>query len=117
MFMTMSYSLSRVMMLAELTVPSSIGMLILLGIPGLLQLNALLLLPFVMLVGQFPLGGLVGGRGRARFWNVSLGGKSMRRHRPSLVNPLDATEVHLFRSQSVAPLLAVKRDCVVWLVY
>ena len=33
----------------------------------------------------------------------------MCRYRPSLVDPLDATEVHLFRSQSVAPLLTVKK--------
>ena len=59
--------------------------------------------------GPVPLGGLDGGRGRARFWTVSLGGKSMRRYRPSLVDPLDATEMHLFRSQSIAPLLTVKK--------
>ena len=59
--------------------------------------------------GPVPLGGLEGGRGRARFWTVCLGGKSMRKYRPSLVDPLDATEVHLFRSQSVAPLLTVKK--------
>ena len=59
--------------------------------------------------GPIPLGGLEGGRGRARLWTVSLGGKSMCRYRPSLVDPLDATEVHLFRSQSVAPLLTVKK--------
>ena len=50
-----------------------------------------------------------GGRGRARFWTASLGGKRMRRYRPSLVDPLDAMEVHLFRSQSIAPLLTVKK--------
>ena len=59
--------------------------------------------------GPVPPGGLEGGRGRARFWTASLGGKSMRRYRPSLVDPLDATEVHLFRSQSIAPLLTVKK--------
>ena len=55
------------------------------------------------------MGGLEGSRGRARFWTANLGGKSVRRYRPSLVDPLDATEVHLFRSQSVAPLLTVKK--------
>ena len=33
--------------------------------------------------GPVPFGGLEGGRGRAWFWTVSLGGKSMRRDRPS----------------------------------
>ena len=33
----------------------------------------------------------------------------MRRYGPSLVDPLDATEVHLYRSQSVAPLLTMKK--------
>ena len=53
--------------------------------------------------GPIPSGGLEGGRGRARFKSVGLGGKRMCRYRPSLVEPLDAMEVHLFRSQSVAP--------------
>ena len=59
--------------------------------------------------GPVPFGGLEGGRGRARFWTVSFGGKHMRRYWPRLVDFLDATEVHLFRSQSVAPLLTVKK--------
>ena len=59
--------------------------------------------------GPIPLGGLKGGRGRARFWTVSLGGKNMCRYRPSLVNPLDAAEVHLFRNQSIAPILTLKK--------
>ena len=59
--------------------------------------------------GPMPSGGLEGGRGRARFQSVRLGGKRMCRYRPSLVEPLDATEVHLFRSQSVAPLLTAKK--------
>ena len=59
--------------------------------------------------GPVPFGGLKGGRGRARFWTVSLGGKNMRRYRPSAVDPTDATEAHLFRSRSIAPLLTLKK--------
>ena len=42
----------------------------------------------------------------------------MPRYRPNLINPLDATEVHLFRSQSVAPLLTLikKLRCVACLL-
>ena len=59
--------------------------------------------------GPIPSGGLEGGRGRARLQSVRLGGKRMCRYKPSLVEPMDATEVHLFRSQSVAPLLTAKK--------
>ena len=60
--------------------------------------------------GPVPFGVLKGGRGRARFQSVRLGGRRMCRYRPSLVDSLDATEVHLFRSRSVAPLLTVKKQ-------
>ena len=36
--------------------------------------------------GPVPPGGLEGGRGRARFWVASIGGKSMPRYQPSLVD-------------------------------
>ena len=42
----------------------------------------------------------------------------MRRHRPNMADLVDATEVHLYRSHSVAPLLALKKKlrCVACLV-
>ena len=65
---------------------------------------------FRMSGGPIPPRGLDVGRGKARFWTVGIGGKSMRRYRLSMVDPLDATEVHLYRSQSIAPLLAMKKE-------
>ena len=40
---------------------------------------------------------------------MSVGGKCSRRHRPCLVDPVDATEVHLYKSHSVAPVFALKK--------
>ena len=59
--------------------------------------------------GPVPINGLVFGREKAHFWTSSIGGKSIRRHRPNMTDPVDATEVHLYRSHSVAPLLALKK--------
>ena len=47
--------------------------------------------------GPIPPRGLDVGRGKARLWTVSIGGKSMPRYGPSFTDPLDATKVHLFR--------------------
>ena len=59
--------------------------------------------------GPVPLQGLSLGRGKACLCTVSVGGKCSRRHRPCLNDPMDATEIHLYRSHSVAPVLALKK--------
>ena len=64
---------------------------------------------FGMSGGPVPPQGLDVGRGKALFWTVGIGGKSTRRYRPSMIDPVHATEVHLYRSHSIAPLLALKK--------
>ena len=41
---------------------------------------------------------------------MSVGGKCSRRNRPCLDYPVDATEVHLYKNHSVAPVLAFKKS-------
>ena len=64
---------------------------------------------FGMAGGPVPTQRLVLGRGRARVGVSSIGGKSIGRQRLDLVDPVDATEVHLYSSHSVASLLALKK--------
>ena len=58
--------------------------------------------------GPVPIQGLSLGRGKACLCTVSIGGKSARRYRPDASDPVDATEVHMYRCRSIAPLRAFK---------
>ena len=53
--------------------------------------------------GPIPPDGLVGGRGTALLNESNIGRSRVRRLRSDLVDPTGASEVHLFRDNSVAP--------------
>ena len=78
---------------------------------GLLLLKARLPLPLEWQEGRYPLPpqGLVLGRGVARFRVDAIGGRRVKRFRSDLDDPANATEFHLFRSCTIAPLLTLKR--------
>ena len=59
--------------------------------------------------GPVPAQGLCLGRGKACLCTMSVGGKCSRRNRPCLADPMDATEIHLYKSHSIAPVLAFKK--------
>ena len=64
---------------------------------------------FGMAGSPIPPNGLVLSREAAKFWVDNIGGKRVRRFRPDLDDPASASEVHLYRCCSVAPLLTPKR--------
>ena len=65
--------------------------------------------------GPIPPRGLDVGRGKARFWTVSIGGKSMRKYRPSLVDPFGCyRSSSLSESISCPPMLTLKKGWSVW---
>ena len=59
--------------------------------------------------GPVPGRGLVLGRGTARLRVVRLGGPRVRKVRGNAVDPVDCTDVHLYRDSSLAPLLNLRR--------
>ena len=61
--------------------------------------------------GPVPPNGLVLGRGSALFRVENIGGNRVRRMRPDLDDPASASEVHLYRSYSIAPFLLLRGGC------
>ena len=58
--------------------------------------------------GQVPPGSLVWGRGSAWLRENAIGGSKMRRLRHDLLDPCCASEVYLYRNDSIAPLLSLR---------
>ena len=56
-----------------------------------------------------PSRGLALGRGTARFRNVAVGGAKVCRLRGDVADPTSASEAHVFRDCSIAPLRVLKR--------